>query len=341
MSTPDEFQEMYAQEFPAPVTLLSKMRNGRYLNDTTFPALRWIVPQVVPEGMSVLIGAPKIGKSWLGLAFTLAAASGGRALGQLEVGPARPVLHLALEDGHRRMQDRGRQLLAGDAFPPLFDYLLELEPGMIVATIAEWLMQPEVRLNPHPPFVLLDTLGKVMPDARPGESAYQRDYRIAGQLKRICDDVPGMGMLVLHHDRKAAADDFVDTVSGTNGIAGAADTIMALGRKRMETTGLLKVTGRDVDENEYAMTTEGGRWELAGTLAQAADVARSVRAAEGLADRSAEILAVVEQHPEGVTAKDVGAILPDLDQKQIGVYLYRLEKAGRVCKPTRGTYAPR
>jgi hypothetical protein len=33
---------------------------------------------------------------------------------------------------------------------------------------------------------------------------------------------------VLHHQRKAAGDDFVDTVSGTLGLAGAADTILTL-----------------------------------------------------------------------------------------------------------------
>lgn len=67
---------------------------------------------------------------------------------------------------------------------------------------------------------MLDTLGKVMPEARVGESAYQRDYRIGGRLKRIADEWPGLAVVVVHHDRKAAAEDFVDSVSGTNGLAG-------------------------------------------------------------------------------------------------------------------------
>jgi hypothetical protein len=56
---------------------------------------------------------------------------------------------------------------------------------------------------------MLDTLGKVMPPPLPGESAYQRDYRIGSALKRVTDDDSGRSLLVNHHDRKAAADDFV------------------------------------------------------------------------------------------------------------------------------------
>ena len=101
----------------------------------------------------LLVGAPKIGKSWLVLAVALAAAEGGRALG-IEV-PQRPVLYLALEDGHRRLQDRCRRLLADDPIPEQFQYITMIEPGRVADTIAAW-------LNWHqepPPLVILDTLG--------------------------------------------------------------------------------------------------------------------------------------------------------------------------------------
>jgi hypothetical protein len=106
--------------------------------------------------------------------------------------------------------------------------------------------------------VLLDTLGKIMPPAMNGETAYQRDYKVAGRLKEICDNRAGMSLTGLHHDRKAAAEDFVETVSGTNGLAGAADTIIVIARPRTESHGLLKVTGRDVVEAEYAVTVQDG-----------------------------------------------------------------------------------
>src|SRR6185295_14202383 len=95
--------------------------------------------------------------------------------------------------------------------------------------------------------------------------AYQRDYRIGSALKRVTDDDSGRSLLVNHHDRKASADDFIDSVSGTHGLAGAADTIAVLGRPRHSTEATLKVTGRDVPENEYALTLAGGvAWQLGG-----------------------------------------------------------------------------
>jgi hypothetical protein len=226
--------------------LLATLRTGAWLDAQVFPPLAYAVPGLIPEGSVLLVGAPKIGKSWLVLAVGLAAASGGKALG-LDV-PKRPVLYLALEDGDRRLQDRCRRLLADDPIPPEFEYLTRIEPGRIIDTIKAWLGWKH-----DPPLVILDTLGKILPPTQMGEDRYQRDYRVGSALKQIVDSWPGMTLLINHHDRKANAEDFVDAVSGTHGLAGAADTIIVLARDRQEASGLLKVTGRDVAEGEYAV----------------------------------------------------------------------------------------
>ena len=67
---------------------------------------------------------------------------------------------------------------------------------------------------------------------------------------------PGAGLVVTHHDRKASSEDFLDKASGTRGITGGPDTIMVLVRPRLGPDGTLMITGRDVDENAYAMTFE-------------------------------------------------------------------------------------
>jgi hypothetical protein len=214
--------------------LLATLRTGAWLDTQEFPPLSYAVPGLIPEGSVLLVGAPKIGKSWLVLAVALAVAEGGRALG-LEV-PKRPVLYLALEGGHRRLQDRCRRLLVGEKIPPEFPYLTMIEPGRVNDTIAAWIHWHQE----PPPLVILDTLGKILPPTQLGEDRYQRDYRMGTALKRIVDGLPGMTLLVNHHDRKANADDFVDAVSGTHGLAGAADTIIVLARDRQEAAGLLR-----------------------------------------------------------------------------------------------------
>jgi hypothetical protein len=320
--------------------LLAGLRDGLWLDAQQFPPLAYTVPGLIPEGSVLLVGPPKAGKSWLVLAVGLATAEGGNALG-IDV-PRRPVLYLALEDGHRRLQDRCRKLLAGDPIPAGLEYLTVLEQGRVIDTIAAWLAE---HLGDTPPLVILDTLGKVMPPALPGESGYQRDYRIGTALKRITDDHPGMTLLTNHHDRKAVSEDFVDSVSGTHGLAGAADTIMVLCRDRQETSGLLKVTGRDVPEGEYAIVfRDGCNWQLDGDdLGAAAKRAQTVRAttraAAGLGEQAIDIILYVHAHPDGVTPDQVAKAL-ELEPKVAQVYLSRAVTAGRLARPQRGLYTP-
>jgi hypothetical protein len=310
--------------------LLSTLRDGAWLDAQHFPPLAYAVPGLIPEGSVLLVGPPKAGKSWLVLTVALAAAAGGRAL-SIAV-PKRPVFYLALEDGDRRLQDRCRKLLGGDPIPREFEYLLRLEQGRVVDTITTWLD----RQHDVPPLVILDTLGKVMPPAAQGETNYQRDYRIGTTLKRIADDHPGMTLLTNHHDRKAAADDFVDSVSGTHGLAGAADTVIVLTRARQATSGLLKVTGRDVPEGEYAVTVaDGFAWDLDGDdLQEAAARAREAQLTGAVSDRSAEIIAYVAANPPHVRAGEVeDKFGPDARR-----YLKRLADSGRLRKLSRGIY---
>jgi hypothetical protein len=314
---------------PDAAPLLAGLRNGAWLDAQNFPPLAYAVPGVIPEGLALLVGPPKIGKSWLVLAADLAAATGGKAFG-ITI-PRRPALYLALEDSDRRLQDRCRKLLGGDPIPPEFEYLVRVE-GPVIDTITTWLD----RHHDVPPLVILDTLGKVMPPAMQGESSYGRDYRVGTTLKRIADQHPGMTLLVNHHDRKAAAEDFVDSVSGTHGLAGAADTVIVLTRSRHETGGLLRVTGRDVAEGEYALRfVEGSTWDLDGAnLEEAAARAREARLSGGVGDRSAEIIAYVAANPPHVRAGEVEEKFGQ-DARR---YLKRLADSGRLRRLSRGLY---
>lgn len=310
--------------------LLAAVRDGAWLECQDFPPLSYAIGGLLPEGFSLLIGPPKAGKSWLALDWLLAISGGRHAIGKIAMDEKRRVLYLALEDGDRRMQDRCRVLLDDGPIPELFHYMTQIEPGFVVHTIEAFL-----RRYPDTALVVIDTLGKVMPPTAPGESAYQRDYRVAGRLKRIADDHPGLAISALHHDRKAASEDFVDSVSGTHGLAGAADTIIVLARKRQATEAVLMVTGRDVLEAEYALVMDNGLWQLDGvTLAEAAHTAQAREDAASLGDISVNVLAFVRERPEGCRAADVVAKFGQ-DAYQ---YLKRLEESGRLIKPKRGYY---
>lgn len=315
--------------------LADAIRDGTYLDGQTFAEVQYHVCRLIAEGLTLLVGPPKIGKSWLVLLLALAVAQGGRALGGIPV-DARPVLYLALEDSDRRLQDRCRKLLyPGEVIPESFHYVTRVAPGEVVDTIRAW-------LRTHPGgLVFLDTLGVVLPPATAGESSYQRDYRIGSELKALVDEYPGAALVVVHHSRKADAEDFVDAVSGTHGLAGSADAIVVLSRKRHEGTGLLRVTGRDIPEGEYGlMLRDGVLWQLDGRdLDQAAAAAQQRQASDGLDQRSREVIAYVNEHPEGVRAKDLAEAL-DLGDHTARTYLARMAEGDRIARHARGLYTP-
>ena len=70
-------QLLFTSEYiPAPFTLPELL--ARQL-----PPIQWAIPDILPEGLTLLAGKPKLGKSWLALAMALAVAAGGVALGHL------------------------------------------------------------------------------------------------------------------------------------------------------------------------------------------------------------------------------------------------------------------
>ncbi|WP_354642897.1 AAA family ATPase [Kitasatospora camelliae] len=224
-----------------------------------FPEPRWAVPGLIAEGVNLLAGPPKVGKSWLSLGLALSVAAGGRAMDRVQV-EGGPVLYLALEDTPRRLQARMGKILGTNPAPATLTLATSCPtlPQGGNEAIAQW-----VERNPDARMVIIDVFAKMRGPAAPGLSAYDADYAAVGYAKRIADYY-GIAMVLVHHVRKASSDDFLAEVSGTNGLAGAADATLVLKRSRGQADGVLHVTGRDVDETEYALRfhPEAGAWQL-------------------------------------------------------------------------------
>ncbi len=226
------------------------------------PPARWAVPDLIPEGATLLAGRPKLGKSWLALQIAIAVATGGRALGKIEVEQG-PVLYLALEDTDRRLQGRLRILLE-DGERPEHLHLCQRAgcPPMDAgggARLKEWLTEfKEARL------VIIDTFAIFRAVTNPGRNAYEEDYRAMTPIKALADEF-GVSHLIVTHQRKGAAVDVFDTVSGSLGLTGAADGTIVLERKRGEYGAELRVTGRDVEERAWAVQWDNhAAWTLMG-----------------------------------------------------------------------------
>jgi hypothetical protein len=328
-------------ELAAAPSLLDQLSvTADWLDAQQFDDLEYVVPDLLPEGLGYLGAPPKKGKSFLVGNIALAVSSGGLALGRIRV-KQRPVLYLALEDGHRRLQDRFRKMNAGQPLPAGLTLIIRATPLEAFAVIAEYLQ----RHRDAKPLVILDTLGKVKRGKLPGEDAYQADYAISCQLKALADAAPGSTILVVHHTRKAAADDFVETLSGTYGIAGAADYVIVIQRPRGSDDAVLSVTGRDVLESDYALHADDGiLWRLTGeNLAESRGAAETVATMNKLLQThgrlSVKVWHYINDDQRIVTPEDVASEL-DMDAKRASEILTRLAKDGHLTKLARGEYGP-
>ncbi|WP_435121271.1 AAA family ATPase [Amycolatopsis thermoflava] len=291
-----------------------------------FPEPRWAVPGLLCEGLNLLAGAPKLGKSWLSLGLGADIANGDPVLGGIEVERG-PVLYCALEDTGRRLQRRRRQMLAagGRAAP-----LLTLEtacPTMAhggEALLCEWL-----DANPAARLVIIDTFAKMRGADPVGMSAYAADYAAAVRFKTLADHY-GVPFLLIHHVRKQSAEDFQDTVSGTNGLTGAVDATLVLKRARGQADGVLHVTGRDVEEAEYAMSfdaTSGAWTKLDGPAAD-----------YQMHDTRAQIKRFVRDYPGQKPAAIADAL--QLNPNTVRQTCTRMAKDGQLRAAPGGTYYP-
>lgn len=304
------------------------------LMETEFPEPRWAVPGLIAEGLTVLAGAPKLGKSWLVLGLALTTSSGTPALGKID-SVAGDVLYCALEDTPRRIKSRLTKMQGGQATPKRLTIVTAL-PQMprAVEIVGEWLDErPDARL------VIVDVLGKIRPPDGPSANAYERDYNVIGQLKRLAD-AHSVAIIVVTHTRKMGADDAFDTVSGSTGLTGAADTTLVLRRGRGDSSAVLHVTGRDVEESEYALTYDAltGTWSLDGNaLSEAASRAETIRSTSNLGAVAANVIDLVTSSTDGLRAADVATTL-DIDASLARQYLKRATDNGHLVKRDRGLY---
>lgn len=299
------------------------------LQGMRFAPIKYVVEGYLAEGLTLLAGKPKLGKSWLVLDICNAVARGGFTLGDVKCQEG-DVLYCALEDNPRRMKSRMAAVCPLTPWPERLtfwhaDDMPRLDDGG-EAALREW-----IKAQPNPRLIVIDTLAFARPSKKKDEDSYAYDTRSIRPFKNLADEY-GIALVVVHHTRKMAADDALETVSGTNGLTGAADSILVLDRGSEGCT--LYGRGRDIAEIETAVEFQKDtcRWRV---LGNAAEVRRSD-------ERTAIIEALT---PECYTEGECYSLGPreiaDVTGQAysaIRVTLHRMAKKGEVEKAGRGKY---
>jgi hypothetical protein len=291
------------------------------LLDKDLPEVRYIIPGYIAEGLTLLGGKPKLGKSWLILGCAIAVATGGYALGSVPVDEG-DVLYLALEDNERRLQSRLNQLLPTGTRPErlYIDTTCQRLDGGLLDDLRTW-----VTSVTNPRLVIVDVLNKICPAQKNNEGIYDYDVRSLEGLQSLAAEY-GIAIIVVHHTRKAEAEDPFDCLSGSTGLSGTADATLVLARDSQGVT--LYGRGRDIEEIETALSFDrsSGHWMILGAVA---DVRRS--------DERTTILQSLKEASEPMSPRDI-ADDTGMPYQNIRQFLVRMSKAGEVIKVQRGFY---
>ena len=320
------------REIRIKVRMEDVLKSAEALRTKIFEPLRLIVPKYLPEGLTLLGGRPKIGKSWQALDIAVGVSEGGRCLGQqCEQGD---VLALMLEDSDRRLQRRLTQMLGAQLgeWPARLRYATNwprLNEGG-VDWIREWISR-----SPKPRLVVVDILERVrqLLPSKDKRSAYSADYEALITLHELATEAM-ISILVLHHQRKLGADDLIDTLSGTLGLGGAVDSVLILGKEqrkgrqgRESDNKFLWGRGRDLEEFSVSVKqNEKGRWDVLGLTREAQPT-----------EERADIISVLASVEGNMSISEIAQAC-NSDYDNVKNLLSKLHAEGHVERVRRGIY---
>ena len=233
------------------------------LKDEELPEIYYCVEKMLPQGLTVMAAPPKAGKSFFALQLSIAISLGKQFLNMKTY--KSDVLYLALEDNKQRIQHRARKMLINETEWPNNLHINLMANNMDLGLLKD--LKLKVRKNPNIRLIIIDTLQKIRGKAGKNETAYTTDYNELGRIKEFADKYD-LAILLIHHFRKQKdADDVFNQFSGSNGINGVSDNMLAFqSNKDLPTE--LKCKGRDVyfDPIAIELNKDTQMWEALGSI---------------------------------------------------------------------------
>lgn len=228
--------------------------SGETLMSKPLQPMNFVVDTFLSQGLHILAGSPKAGKSWLALWLAVTVAKG-EEVWKMSVKQG-TTLYLCLEDSQLRIQNRLFEIT--DDAPANVHFCSEcstLGHGLeeqLENFVSEYL---------DTVLVIIDTLQMVRGNNY--DCTYANDYRDLSVLKKIADEHQ-IAILLIHHLRKGPSEDVFSRISGTTAISGAVDSSFTL-INSSHGSGRAKLfcIGRDIEYREISLERNGDNvWEL-------------------------------------------------------------------------------
>lgn len=207
------------------------------------PATKFVIKELLPQGLAIIGGAPKVGKSWLMLDWCVRIAKG-ETIWNFPTTQG-TTLYVSLEDTASRLQER--LLSVTDEAPNVFFTTFSFKIGEGL----EEQIKSFVADHPGTALIVIDTFQMIRNTG--SEVSYANDYNEVEVLKKLAEELK-ITILLVHHLRKQGDSDPFNMLSGTNGLAGGVDTMFVLDKsKRCSTNATLYCSGRDIEDREIEL----------------------------------------------------------------------------------------
>lgn len=294
------------------------------LLEMDLPPVRMVVGDVIPAGLVLLAGDPKVGKSLLVQHLAISVALGEPAWGCFSIEEG-DVLYFANEGGKRSFRQR-LEKMTGSRKGLARLRVTETKESLgerLEAQIEDWLLN---EAN-EPRLVIIDTYASVAPEGR-GVNRHQDDYNSLAGLADLAARYQDTLFIVVHHTRKAEGDDVMHKISGSQGMTAATDGNIVMVRHTAARQAILSIRPRNAEEAELVMERDPLtlRWALVGDDERAQ-----------LSGGRQAILGWLDRHPKGGGPKAIAAAT-GIEYDSVRQYLLQMKGARQVITTSRGCY---
>ena len=312
---------------PESVSLANvQVMTANKLQQTDFPPLKWVVDDLIPEGLTLLAGAPKIGKSFMCWNIALAVAQQGIVFGQYPVSKEQSVLYLSVDGDPLRQIKNRLEMIQPDIPLPHNLYICDDFPiSHSILGLESWRKLIETY---DADLIIVDTMLQFKPADLEGTS-YEKDYSWLRPVRTMLHEMD-VSMIAVTHTRKMIdLDDPFNEIQGSKGMQAGTDNNIVFTVRDGDK--IFRIKGREIVETDLVLTFDNGTF-----TSHSPDEVMESR----LSDIRSDILNTVRDAGiDGITATDLVGALSEHTPANVKNTMRRMVTDGQIYQPKkRGRY---
>jgi len=298
----------------------------KLVNEYNYKEPKWYVEPFLPEGLTVLAGKPKLGKSFFALSLGISIARGFKFMRHFNCEQS-TVYYIPYEDSFARISRRIKVMLKGKFIPEKF--IVAPDPHLFPKLTEGGLeMLKSIIINrPDVGVIIIDTFGRFVNKSRYGNLSFQEDYDLLSELQSLAIK-KHVSILLIHHTTKAETNDVFDSMQGTMGIIASPDSLIVMKRKDGFTE--MHIRGRDFEDKTYSIDFDSKKlkWQLKGDIRE-----------NGLSKQAVELLNIFKSNASKEFSLDqLKSAVNDVNPQNTNKKLKGLINKQLIEKTSRGCY---